>query len=85
MCASQAQLFNYRPEAAALGAVSGKTRSQAAKREELLAKTLQLSPPLKEDMAGSALRVMEAHKKRGLILGSPASAHRLSTVAFTKN
>ncbi len=54
--------------AAALGAVSEKARSQAAKREELLAKMLQLSPPLEEGMAGSALQVMEAYKKRGLIL-----------------
>ncbi len=68
MCASEAlvQHFSNSSEAAALGAVSEKARSQAAKREELLAKMLQLSPLLEQDMAGSALQVMEAHQKEDL-------------------
>ncbi len=79
VCSTQApvQLFSDCPEAAALGDVSEKARSQAAKQEELLAKRLQLSPPLKEDMAGSALQVMEVHKKEDLcftqlwVMGAP--------------
>jgi hypothetical protein len=77
VCASQApvQLFKGSPEALALVAVSEVAvpevaRSQAEKREELLAQMLKLSPPLEEEMADRALQVMKEHQEKGLILHS---------------
>ena len=62
--------FSDSPEAAALAADSEETRSQKAKREELLAQMLGQHPPLAEEMAPHALQIMQDHQEEGLVLDS---------------